>query len=1734
MVVLAQLRLLLWKNLLTQLRSPWFTALEFLLPLILIGISFGLMIGYRDKFEVKISGEDFLPWYISGSAYDLVIPIGDFDVGYDIGYTILPLDNFIGISDDDCGFLKVEKKDRESYTIYTEIAYAPSNDHIDGVMKLMEDRYNNEDVFAIIKSFVEGEKAKVQTKVRGFKTEGEMVKYMMDSFQDECNNPLWAGIVFEDEFASDPQSTSIRYKIRLSNTKRRFKAAFSSKGFSPWDTKTLFSRQQWFGLSDDDADGGKPGYWREGFLSLQRGVDMSISSFLGGEFTGLVSDDMLSLQRFSLPPYTLQVIQVGALFLPVIIVFSFMTSIIYIVKNVVMEKEDRLKEYMRVMGLSQWIHWVAYFVVSYIKLLFAVVVLSVLLKIVMSKSDPSVHFVFFALYAFNAVYFAFAVSTFLQSGTAGTMVAVMGWMILWFWMMIFNAMDTFQPFSFGARMANCLNPNIGMFFALNKMSELEIRSDGVSWNKVWKPLSIDDPLTLGHLFIMQMVNGVIFVLVTWYVEAVNPGGEGVPQKPWFFVLPSYWFPNMIQPEPNGVKESSSIDSSAHIEAEPTNLEASIRIVDLSKIYGTSVFKKLFDCKFDSTGEKKAVDRLSLNIFRSQITALLGHNGAGKSTTFSMLTGVTAPSAGTAFINNFDIRNSLPQIRKSLGLCPQYNILFNSLTVMEHLEFFCKLKGRRFCKEEATEMLAKLKLDFKEHAFAGSLSGGQKRKLSLAIALIGGSEVVMLDEPTSGMDPGARHDTWTLLQEEKKNRSILLSTHFMEEADILGDRIAILANGQLQCCGSGMFLKKGYGDGYHLTAVYERAEEDLVLDTLQLLKECSPGAEVGSVDGCEAKFLLPSEDRNTFPEMFRTLERSQEMLGISSFGVSNTTMEEVFLRVNEMANERVVDDADLNVIAEDVNFDDLRVERRLTGGALYLQHANAMFRKRCIYFLRRWTQFIPQLLLPIIILILLVWASSTSPTAKEQPPLLITMDTYDPARVYVSEDEMNLKKSVEELLSAQKLQHSVSIEDFFSISDTVEIENEKQGSMSFGQHNPLAFGLEKTHPLGRVAVNTTRVYFNAYALHSSPLAVNLGDMLIMKKSLRKDLRIQVVNHPLPPTSDDIKKTEKVEGNSANNTQQYAIIVAMAMVVSGFSSFLIRERKKKSKHMQMLTGLRPWMYWGTAFLWDFVCFLIPMFCFLAVYAAFGVENYTDSAATVFTLILVMLLFACTTIPFVYAFSFAFKSAPKGYTMIVMYNIITGMIGTIAVPIVRQVKGADTARTWRIIFLWFFPMYNLSDSFGAIYDNESGRLVCRQLDCANELVRSTVKQCCGEQKDRLYIPSVLDSFGDKGILLGVVFFVVQIFLYWILLIALENDWVKKPKALSLPWSKKVQPVEIGVPKEVEDSDVLKSKEEVRLMRPAEHKIVVKELKKWYGSFNAVKGVSFHVDERNCFGLLGVNGAGKTSTFQMLTGENPVSEGDAFVDGYSIRTEWRQAGAHVGYCPQYDAIIKEMSGEETLFLFARLRGMPEAEIPRIVDAVIRAIGIGIYARRQIKTYSGGNKRRLSLGIALVGMPDVLLLDEPTTGVDPRARRIIWNVLSRVRRHGTAIVLTSHSMEECEALCTSLAIMVYGHFRCFGSVQHLKHRYGSGYTLLVRLKDKKHSQALKEAIREHFPGSVLKEEHLLQLNFELKRRDETSWSSLFAKMERLVDPAGIEDYSLSQTTLEQVFLEFTREAVVE
>lgn len=307
--------------------------------------------------------------------------------------------------------------------------------------------------------------------------------------------------------------------------------------------------------------------------------------------------------------------------------------------------------------------------------------------------------------------------------------------------------------------------------------------------------------------------------------------------------------------------------------------------------------------------------MTLNMYEDQITVLLGHNGAGKSTTMAMLTGMLPPSSGTAIINGKDINHDIAAVRSSLGLCPQHNILFDELTVEEHIEFYSRLKGYRKAdvEQEVQKYLKLINLEDKRHAMSSTLSGGMKRKLSVCVAFCGGSKVVLCDEPTSGMDPAARRALWDVLKTEKTGRTVLLSTHFMDEADILGDRIAIMSSGALKACGSSYFLKKKFGVGYHLVCAKTsacRADE-----VTTLLQRYVPEVRIENDIGTELSYQLADSRAEIFPKMLDDLEHHMTELGLSSYGISMSTLEEVFMSVG---TESEAEDHGARVIAMKAN------------------------------------------------------------------------------------------------------------------------------------------------------------------------------------------------------------------------------------------------------------------------------------------------------------------------------------------------------------------------------------------------------------------------------------------------------------------------------------------------------------------------------------------------------------------------------------------------------------------------------------------------------------------------------------------------------------------------------------------------------------------------------------------------------------------------------------------------
>jgi ABC-2 type transport system ATP-binding protein len=202
----------------------------------------------------------------------------------------------------------------------------------------------------------------------------------------------------------------------------------------------------------------------------------------------------------------------------------------------------------------------------------------------------------------------------------------------------------------------------------------------------------------------------------------------------------------------------------------------------------------------------------------------------------------------------------------------------------------------------------------------------------------------------------------------------------------------------------------------------------------------------------------------------------------------------------------------------------------------------------------------------------------------------------------------------------------------------------------------------------------------------------------------------------------------------------------------------------------------------------------------------------------------------------------------------------------------------------------------------------------------------------------------------------------------------------------------------------------------------VIVRDLEKSYGSVHAVRGVSFEVKRGEVFGLLGPNGAGKTTILEMVEGMLPIDRGTVTVDGVDVARYPERVRGSIGIALQKSAFFERLTLIELLGLFADLYGR-ERQAEQLLDRV----GLKDLARRQVKTLSGGQQQRFAVAVALVNDPPLLFLDEPTTGLDPQARRSLWDLIDRLRREGRSIVLTTHYMEEAQQLCDRVAILDSG-----------------------------------------------------------------------------------------------------------
>jgi lipooligosaccharide transport system ATP-binding protein len=209
---------------------------------------------------------------------------------------------------------------------------------------------------------------------------------------------------------------------------------------------------------------------------------------------------------------------------------------------------------------------------------------------------------------------------------------------------------------------------------------------------------------------------------------------------------------------------------------------------------------------------------------------------------------------------------------------------------------------------------------------------------------------------------------------------------------------------------------------------------------------------------------------------------------------------------------------------------------------------------------------------------------------------------------------------------------------------------------------------------------------------------------------------------------------------------------------------------------------------------------------------------------------------------------------------------------------------------------------------------------------------------------------------------------------------------------------------------------------------------LRKCYGDFEAVRGIDIDVRRGQAFGFLGPNGAGKSSTMRMVAAVSPPTEGELTILGLDPRRQGREVRARLGVCPQEDTLDNELNVRENLVVYGSYFGIRRAEAGRRADELLEFVQLADRARSRVEDLSGGMKRRLTIARSLINNPDLLLLDEPTTGLDPQARHLVWDRLFRLKARGTTLVVTTHYMDEAEQLCDRLVVMDGGRIVAEGS----------------------------------------------------------------------------------------------------
>ncbi|OLL24977.1 ATP-binding cassette sub-family A member 1 [Neolecta irregularis DAH-3] len=1058
---------------------------------------------------------------------------------------------------------------------------------------------------------------------------------------------------------------------------------------------------------------------------------------------------------------------------------------------------------------------------------------------------------------------------------------------------------------------------------------------------------------------------------------------------------------------------------------PDTSAPAVSIENLTKTYSSSIF---FNRK-----KVTAVDNISLSVPLGSIVCLIGSNGSGKSTTLNCLTGLTTAQRGTMKIFG---RNRWELPPGTLSLCPQKNILWDELTPREHADIWRRIKSPN--NEDLSALLNECDLTLKQNSQSKYLSGGMKRRLQLLISLVGGSRVCCLDEVSSGLDPLSRRKIWNILLANRGKRTFIQTTHYLEEADLLSDWIAIMSNGVIKCFGEPLELRNTLGNGYTVCA---KDEQYFAKDPIAVTK---------ILDGLDTEEIV---------------------------SIQGPTLEEVFLKLakEEMAAINIED----HETEEKIN---LSSGRQI--GSFFQALAQA---KKRFLIARRGYFLVP--ILTVLIVGVVIWVSSqwvVQASCSEIHKNVelghdlhfnpLEIDQYGP--LCFGPDENMPSSSI--------LNLRLNLRNLTVVSTT---ENMREEFLQMQNRNA-----EKDHVQYRMSGG---IFFSperdivAWPLQGNVIQgcglLNLVNNIRFNQLVGSDgLQLESGYGVLPYRDVTLKNAD-----SGLLWVQFLglLMLTSALWVSFPVMYPTYEKILHVRSLQYSNQMRPLAVWTGHLLYE-----MPLMIILSILIGVVLNGQIQATVNasffglgIFSFVLVFFSIAATLLGYVLSLKSKsqFSAFALSATMLLFFFVIFigGNVGIFVYSNPLMLK-----RNLNLLFYtlgWLHPVIPLIRAF----------LVG---------VNGLEARCLGDEK----------LLAGDWRLYGSCFFylVVQSAAYLIFLVC--ND------ASSFLFSRRRQQNQ-DYEKSIlsKNSDV--TAEEIRLLDGSDDALQVIQLSKSFGKLKAVDNVTFSVRKGECMVICGPNSAGKTTIFHHIRGVLKADQGDIFVQGDSITKNRGQARRHLGVCPQFDA-QDNLTVRQQLGFYADIKGIPKSQRHQDIETVIRVIGLAQFSEKSCAKLSGGNARKLSLAIALLGNPSILLLDEPSCGLDPLAKRIIWDVFPSLSA-GRAVLLTTHDMTEAVKLSTRVSILAK-RVLAIGTIDTLRSRFGQSIQVEVTTSSTGPTRSL---FASRYPGSIVIDE---SLNRNIKLQiTQTGNSSHIVKLIKMLEEwkaaLNIKYYSMKPIGLEDIFL---------